>query len=254
MKTDIVIIVFALAVVSCNNGNNKTPDKAAAPSGAAAMADAGHNSRNSLDWNGIYTGIVLSGSDSAQTVIQLNKNNSYVTETTIKGKGKPVETKGDISWTPDGNNVIIDNATYKVTESALVSLDAAGAVTAIAFKKITDPLLEKYWKLVELNGKPLDTAKQNKEPYIIFKSFDNRFIGNGGCNSFSGTYTLSANGRIQLSKAISTRMACPGGMDTENMLHEVFGKTDTYIIAGDTLTITRARMAPLAKFEAVYLH
>lgn len=253
MKTIISIALFALAVVSCNNAENKVSSEPAIPLSANTPVDTTHNSKNSLDWKGIYTGVVLLSNDSAQTVIQLNSNNTYITETSIKGKGKPATTKGDVIWATDGNSVTIDNAKYKVTEGSLIILDSTGAPSAIAFKKIEEPLLEKYWKLIELNGKPLDTTKLNKEPHIIFKSFENRFTGSGGCNNFSGTYALLANGRIKLSNAISTQMACPAGMDTEKILHEIFGKIDTYIISGDTLTITKARMAPLAKFQAVYL-
>lgn len=254
MKTNIATVLFALLIASCNNGDSKTHEESAVPLSVSTTVDTTHSSRNSLDWKGVYTGVALSGNDSSQTVIQLNSNNTYITETTVKGKGKPVETKGDVKWAKDGNTLTIDHAQYKVTEGALVALDSAGATTAIAFKKIEDPLLEKYWKLIELNGKVLDSTQQNKEPHIIFRSFDNRFNGNGGCNNFSGTYTLLPNGRIKLSKVVSTQMACPAGMDTESVLHGVLGKIDTYIISGDTLTITKARMAPLAKFQVVYLH
>ncbi|MFT4016380.1 MAG: META domain-containing protein [Agriterribacter sp.] len=255
MKKNISLIVLVILMASCkNNSNNKTADDAAtAPLGVSAPADTTHNSRNSLDWNGVYTGIVLSGNDSAQTVIQLNSNNTYSTETTIKGNGKPTETKGNINWGADGNTITIDNAKYQVREGSIAPLDPSGATTAISFKKLSDPLLEKYWKLIELNGKALDTTKLNKEPHIIFKSFDNRFFGNGSCNNFSGTYTLPGNGKIKLSQAISTRMACMNGMETETMLPQVLNKIDTYMISGDTLSVTKARMAPLAKFQAVYL-
>ncbi|MFT3947128.1 MAG: META domain-containing protein [Agriterribacter sp.] len=246
MKSGLITALIAVLIASCNN-SNKTPEASAQP------ADTTHNSRNSLDWSGAYTGIVLSGKDSAQTVIQLNANNTYSTETTITGSGKSTETKGNISWNAGGSSVTIDNAAYKVAEGAIIPLDSAGTPTAISFKKVDDPLLEKYWKLIELNGKPIDTAKQNKEPYIILKLFNNRFIGNGGCNNFSGNYTLPGNGRIELSQAISTRMACLNGMETETKLHQVLGNIDTYIISDDTLSITKARMAPLAKFQAVYL-
>jgi heat shock protein HslJ len=58
--------------------------------------------------------------------------------------------------------------------------------------------------------------------------------------------------RIRFSQMISTMMACPE-MEVERQLAEVLGTADSYILQGDKLQLIRARMAPLAKFEAVYM-
>jgi hypothetical protein len=42
-------------------------------------------------------------------------------------------------------------------------------------------------------------------------------------------------------------------MDVEREFHAVLERADNYSLAGDHLTLNRARMAPLARFEAVYL-
>ena len=46
-------------------------------------------------------------------------------------------------------------------------------------------------------------------------------------------------------------MACPD-MSMENQFIEVLGRADNYSILGDKLSLNKARMAPLARFEAVY--
>ena len=76
-------------------------------------------------------------------------------------------------------------------------------------------ILEKYWKLAELMDKPvtMDSTFRN-EPHILFKDEDNLFMGNGGCNNFSGTYQLGDMNRISLSQAAATQMAC-SNMDVE---------------------------------------
>ena len=70
-------------------------------------------------------------------------------------------------------------------------------------------LTEKYWKLIELNGRPITLdSGYTKEPHLIFKVADTTVRGNGGCNGFGGNYELQEGNRIKMSKLISTMMAC----------------------------------------------
>ncbi|MBX3257811.1 MAG: META domain-containing protein [Chitinophagaceae bacterium] len=249
MKTILIATGFAVFLISCSNTKTTQQNQQ-----SEVVVDSGHNSRNALDWNGTYTGVVLSGSDSTQIVVQLHTNNTYASEKSIKDKGRLQQDSGTIVWNTNGSAITIGDATYKVAENALVALNADGNPTSIRLEKLTDELPEKYWKLIELNGKPvITTGQQKKETHIIFKSFNNRFNGNGGCNNFSGTYTLLPGNRIKLSQVISTQMACADGMETETMFFEVLNRIDNYIITGDTLSVSKARTAPLAKFQAVYL-
>ena len=117
-------------------------------------------------------------------------------------------------------------------------------------------ITEKYWKLVEINGKPvvLDEST-SREPHIILKETDNRVNGNGGCNTLFGTYEIDrAANRIRFSQMGSTMMACIN-MEIENELKKVLEMVDNYSLSADGkyLSLNRARMAPLAKFEVVYL-
>lgn len=118
----------------------------------------------------------------------------------------------------------------------------------------TNDITEKYWKLIEVRGQKVTAADfTTKEPHLILKSADNRVTGNGGCNSFFGSYELQANiNRISFSKMGSTRMAClkPG---VEDAFLNVLETVDNYTLKNDTLQLNKARMAPLAKFVAVYL-
>ena len=115
-------------------------------------------------------------------------------------------------------------------------------------------ITEKYWKLIEIRGEKV-TADDfaSKEPHLILKSTDNRVTGNGGCNSFFGTYELQANvNRISFSKMGSTKMACMKPT-VEDAFLNVLATVDNYTVKNDTLQLNKARMAPLAKFVAVYL-
>ena len=117
-------------------------------------------------------------------------------------------------------------------------------------------IVEKYWKLVELYGKKVEASvNQKKEMHFILKEKDNKVIGHGGCNSFVGVYELSGGNKIKLSKIASTMAACinMSDMEREIQFFRALESADSYYINGDKLQLNRARMAPLAQFEAVYL-
>ena len=112
-------------------------------------------------------------------------------------------------------------------------------------------LSEKYWKLIELNGKILTSLQSlNKEPHLLFKKEDHTISGNGGCNSFFGNYEIKEQGRITFTQIGATEMACDN-MEVEMQLFQVLNSTDNYYLQGDTLVLNKAKMATLAKF--VYL-
>ena len=116
-------------------------------------------------------------------------------------------------------------------------------------------ITEKYWKLVEINGKPVILDEASKGAFIILKNVENRVNGSGGCNTLTGTYQLDAAvQRIKFLQMVSTMMACLN-MDVENELKRVLETADSYALSpdGKNLFLNRARMAPLAKFEVVYL-
>lgn len=115
-----------------------------------------------------------------------------------------------------------------------------------------DGITEKYWKLVELNGQKVPQLE--REPSMTLRVEGGRVSGFGGCNSFTGAYTLEkAVSRIRFGQIAATLRACVAGMDTEAAFMEALRATDNYSLSGDSLSLNRARMAPLARFEAVYL-
>lgn len=125
-------------------------------------------------------------------------------------------------------------------------LTGSGAMTSN-----DDVITEKYWKLVELNGHPVTPGPN--DTYITLKLDGQRVIGSGGCNRLAGTYTLGAKNRVRFSQIVSTEMACMEGMETETEFLRVLDRVDSYDVKGDKLVLNKARMAPLARFEAVYM-
>jgi heat shock protein HslJ len=121
--------------------------------------------------------------------------------------------------------------------------------------QVTENITGKYWKLIEINGSPVAVSEDsNREPHIILNEEARRVTGSSGCNTFSGSYVLSAGNRIKFMPVAATMKACLN-MDVESALFNVFEQADNYTLSDDGkfLSLNRARMAPLARFEVVYM-
>ncbi|MBZ4190974.1 META domain-containing protein [Niabella beijingensis] len=109
-------------------------------------------------------------------------------------------------------------------------------------------ITEKKWKLIELAGKPVQDKINDKEPFLQLAEADQRFSASAGCNGLGGTYELRDNGRVRFKMGMSTLMACDH-MEMEQGLTKALEAADNYTISGDTLSLNKARMAPLARFR-----
>lgn len=124
------------------------------------------------------------------------------------------------------------------------------------FKKSDGPgaqsglITDRRWKLVELDGKPVQDQVNGKEPFLHLHSTDNRYAASAGCNGIGGNFNLEGKGRIRFSAGMSTKMACEN-MEIENGLTKALMAADNYSLSGDDLSLNKARMAPLARFKAL---
>jgi heat shock protein HslJ len=228
---------------------------------AVATAD---NSQNALDWEGSYSGILpCADCGGIQTSLELSGDKTFKLKQVYLGKDdNGFDCSGNFEWNKAGSIITMgegeDKTRYLVGENSLTMLDREGnKITGeladhYVLAKVDKGLVEKYWKLIELFGDPVTTPEGRKEVHMILKQEGNRVNGNAGCNSFNGTYTLKPGNRISFSKMASTMMMCPN-METETKMYQVFEMTDNYVVNGDSLVLNKARMAPLARFVAVYL-
>ena len=115
----------------------------------------------------------------------------------------------------------------------------------------TSTISGKRWKLVELNGQPVQVQPPDgKQPYILFEEATNKVTGNGGCNGFGGTYQLQKDNSIRLSQLISTKMAC-NSLAIETQFMKALETTDHFKIINDTLSFHKGEAASMANFIAV---
>ena len=198
-------------------------------------------------------------------MLKLNTDLTYTKNSKYLGKEDATfEEKGTFSWDKTGQIITLNNVDkhqYFIGENRIWMLDQDG-------KKITGSLAEHYilnkqdiqitdrhWKLVELNGQKVEyDEKAGNQPYLILRpDEDNKVYGNAGCNGFFGVFKLEEGYRISFSELGATKMYCPN-MNTETQFLEVLNTVDNYSLNGDTMTLNKAKMAPLAVFEVAYFY
>lgn len=235
-----------------------------------SQKQAADNSPTSLNWQGSYSGILpCADCEGIATTVVLHPDMSYSMRTQYLGKDETLfNQEGTFTWNMEGNTITLQGMKdgpqyYKLGENQLTHLDMQGQpitgdnASLYVLTKTSNNITNKYWKLVEVMGQPVPTdTLQRKEPHMILHTADNRVTGNGGCNSFGGTYQLdSVNNRLRFSPLMATKMACIENerMRIEDQLFKALEMTDSYHVKGDSLQLFKARMAPLARFVAVYL-
>jgi len=115
------------------------------------------------------------------------------------------------------------------------------------------PLRDTYWKLYALmrNKIPGSDSSYNKEAFLILKK-DGSSSGNGGCNTFGGSYETNDSSQIKFGPIISTKIYCENGK-LENLFFDILSKTDNYLIEKDTLFLRNKTLDSTAKLIAVPL-
>jgi len=78
-----------------------------------------------------------------------------------------------------------------------------------------DILTDTNWQLTTINGKAADSTNYNSGFPVATFSTDNKIMGNGGCNRYSGSYNINDEGGINISQMASTKMFCPGNGESD---------------------------------------
>ncbi|MDP2067975.1 MAG: copper resistance protein NlpE N-terminal domain-containing protein [Lutibacter sp.] len=261
MKKQFLFITLILfTIISACNSNPKPEQN------LDAMPD---NSLTSLDWPGIYRGVLpCADCEGVETEIKINADLTYVISSTYLGKNEEAFKKaGSFKWDEAGAKITLENVDpnasanqFLVGENMLFKLDADGnriegdLKEMYQLKKVylDSTIAEKYWKLIELNGKKIILGKnQNTAPHLTLKNENSRVFGNGGCNTFQGAYELEEGNKIKFSKIGSTKMFCDY-MGTEQALLQVLEKVENYSVENDTVSLNNPTMVSLAKFQMIY--
>lgn len=222
-----------------------------------------HNSRNSLDWNGTYQGVIpCTDCEGVKTSLTLTSTGEFNRTLTYMGKEETGRSdSGSFQWDQTGSKITLNPVegepqSYQVGENRLFHLDREGnritgdmAEKYVLVKNRADYQLEnKKWILTELMGREFVPGEGNAEAFLYFDRETGRISGNNGCNAVMGSYELKEGNRISFGQMASTLMACPD-MEVADQFNGVLERADNYTIAEGILSLNKARMAPMARFR-----
>jgi uncharacterized lipoprotein NlpE involved in copper resistance len=129
MRKTILVLAAALLVLGLG----------ACRSNARAV-DPAHNSRNSLNWDGVYTGTIpAADAEGINVQITLYPDETYEKQYEYIGKPDSFIDKGTFEWDETGSVIKLDvdeqkePPYYKVGENILIQLDMEGKVITGAF-------------------------------------------------------------------------------------------------------------------------
>ncbi|MEC5398516.1 META domain-containing protein [Uliginosibacterium sp. H1] len=114
------------------------------------------------------------------------------------------------------------------------------------------PLENTYWKLVSLGNETVTVADARREPHLILQARERRVAGSGGCNRFTGGYTLDGQA-LSFSRVAGTLMACVQGGEYEAAFLKTLSATTRWRVDAGQLELIDAQGAVLARFVAVHL-
>lgn len=153
-------------------------------------------------------------------------------------------------------NVLLLALTIVLCLAACAQNESGGAAANIVAESVEEAsrpdatLTNTYWKLVKLNGAPVEPG-EGKELHMILKSQD-QVGGYSGCNQFMGSVTVSGDG-LSFGPIAGTRRMCEGAMEQEYAFLQSLESAQRFTITGEDLAIEDANGDITMRFVAVYL-
>jgi heat shock protein HslJ len=131
-------------------------------------------------------------------------------------------------------------------------VSANGASADMKSKKKTEAkkkikLTNTYWRLSEMNGKPVSATDENNAPYIYMQEKGDKLIGHTGCNNITGEFEDGSHSYVGFAPGY-TEMACTD-VETEPYIMNALKRANRYVINGEHLLLYDNTLV-LAVFEA----
>lgn len=135
-KSIILTFITSLALISCKTKKEESTKQSIIQINQKdtlhVTSSDSHSSKTSLDWVGIYEGI-LPCADCAgiKTTVTLNKDESIKVVSEYMKRNKKLKDEGHFKWTADNNALYLDTKDknrffYKVGENKLIVLSEEG--------------------------------------------------------------------------------------------------------------------------------
>lgn len=201
--------------------------------------------------------------------LALFEDNLYTLETSYLGTGelRRFHEQGRWSLNAKGDMLSLggnadDPKQWRLEDSqTLELLDSQGqpAASGLSYQLqriepfLTEPLEDRYWKLIELGGEPVAVEEGQREAHLVLHSEDQRVSGATGCNRLMGNFEVDDE-RLTLGQLGTTMMACSGdNMALEQRFLEMLSEVDSYRVLVNRLELYDDRGELLARFEVRHL-
>ena len=137
---------------------------------------------------------------------------------------------------------------FLFTLALFLSLSACSSTPSMP----DEPLLDRYWRAIEIEGKPVTVLNNRAEPHLVLAA-ENRTHGSDWCNRFNGSYETTAQ-TLRFGRLASTMMACIPPVDLMSReFNAVLIATNAYRIQGKQLTLLDGEGRVRMRLEATAL-
>jgi heat shock protein HslJ len=125
-----------------------------------------------------------------------------------------------------------------------LTLSCLGVLVALVLNLVSSAqaefeLVGTHWRVVEINGSPVEAAEPKREPHLVFNA-EGRVSGSSGCNRIAGAYKQDA-GSLSFTPLAMTKMACPPPLDAqERSFLQAIEATTALRQSGNTLELLDA--------------
>ncbi|HVL19820.1 MAG TPA: META domain-containing protein [Amaricoccus sp.] len=114
-------------------------------------------------------------------------------------------------------------------------------------------LTNTYWRIVRLGKTQLAPAEHAREPHLVLKEGENRFVATVGCNQLFGGFERDGD-RLTFKSPAATLMGCPPPLDDwERMLTGALAAARGWRVNGEALELLDSSGMQIALFQAVDL-
>lgn len=195
---------------------------------------------------GIYAGRISCESCPTQsTALHLKPDGTYT------WKDSPADTNQNNRWELR-NGLVLRGAGGKTLDFVVDGDKLRTANPSSNRTERRDFYLQKFpdvfdmtWKLVRLKDQPVEVTDV-RVPTLRLLAKEFRAGGNGGCNTYSGAFSLSQGSGISFGPIAATKMFCHDALYEPDFLR-MLEQTDRLKLERDTLVLYGQRR-PLAKF------
>lgn len=257
MKKPFLLFIGITFLFACNSTGNPTQEVVKEPivqNHDYSQYDS--NSRNSVDWQGMYSGVLpCVDCEGIRMALALQDGKYRMTKTYLVKDSFSRHTDGEFTWSDDGSTIVLSNqgdasAQYKVVENKLFQLDKDGKVITgelaerYVLEKANSPILDIIWKLSELDGKIVEV--EGSKPFnLVFDTAIGAARGFTGCNGFSSEFQIKGK-ELELFGVFRTELACPAVMKIEEGYLKALEEVDSFALETDKLVLKKGD-AVLAK-------